>query len=106
MTMQESIVSALPGSSEHQTGLAIDVSSSTGKCATQSCFANTKEAKWLQMKSSTYGFIICYPKVKESLTGYKYEPWHIRYVGVTLAKQLKKRNITLEEYYNVYPVSK
>jgi len=98
--------SALPGSSEHQTGLAIDVSSSTGKCAAQSCFANTKEAKWLQSKSTNYGFIIRYPKGKESLTGYKYEPWHIRYVGVSLAKQMKKRNITLEEYYNVYPVSK
>ncbi|MEH6939704.1 M15 family metallopeptidase [Bacillus sp. JJ664] len=98
--------SALPGSSEHQTGLAIDVSSSTGKCAAQSCFANTKEAKWLQSKSTNYGFIIRYPKGKESITGYKYEPWHIRYVGVSLAKQMKKRNITLEEYYNVYPVSK
>ncbi|MET3195770.1 M15 family metallopeptidase [Bacillus sp. OAE603] len=97
---------ALPGSSEHQTGLAIDVSSSTGKCAAQSCFANTKEAKWLQSKSTNYGFIIRYPKGKESITGYKYEPWHIRYVGVPLAKQMKKRNITLEEYYNVYPVSK
>lgn len=98
--------SALPGSSEHQTGLAIDVSSSSGKCAAQSCFANTKEAKWLQSKSTNYGFIIRYPKGKESITGYKYEPWHIRYVGVSLAKQMKKRNITLEEYYNVYPVSK
>lgn len=97
--------SALPGSSEHQTGLAIDVSSSSGKCAAQSCFANTKEAKWLQSKSTNYGFIIRYPKGKESLTGYKYEPWHIRYVGVSLAKVLKKRNMTLEEYYNVYPVS-
>lgn len=98
--------SALPGSSEHQSGLAIDVSSSTGKCAAQSCFANSKEAKWLQSKSTNYGFIIRYPKGKESLTGYKYEPWHIRYVGVSLAKQMKKRNITLEEYYHVYPVSK
>ncbi|XRG80446.1 M15 family metallopeptidase [Rossellomorea sp. GAMAL-10_SWC] len=98
--------SALPGSSEHQTGLSIDVSSSTGKCAASSCFANTKEAKWLEKNSSNYGFIIRYPKGKEQITGYKYEPWHIRYVGVAPAKQMKKRNITLEEYLNVYPVSK
>ncbi|PET75419.1 peptidase M15 [Bacillus sp. AFS001701] len=98
--------SALPGSSEHQSGLAIDVSSSTGKCAATSCFANTKEAKWLDKNSSNYGFIIRYPKGKEQITGYKYEPWHIRYVGVTTAKQIKKRNLTLEEYLNVYPVSK
>ncbi|MEH7612029.1 M15 family metallopeptidase [Gottfriedia acidiceleris] len=98
--------SALPGSSEHQSGLAIDVSSSTGKCAATSCFTNTKEAKWLDKNSSNYGFIIRYPKGKEQITGYKYEPWHIRYVGVTTAKQIKKRNLTLEEYLNVYPVSK
>jgi len=98
--------SAVPGSSEHQTGLTIDVSSSTGKCAATSCFANTKEAKWLEKNSSNYGFIIRYPKGKEQITGYKYEPWHIRYVGVTPAKQMKKRNITLEEYLNAYPVSK
>jgi len=98
--------SALPGSSEHQTGLAIDVSSSTGKCAAQECFGNTKEAKWLANKSANYGFIIRYPKGKESVTGYKYEPWHIRYVGVNISKQIKKRNITLEEYLHVYPVSK
>ncbi|MFF2876086.1 D-alanyl-D-alanine carboxypeptidase family protein [Gottfriedia sp. NPDC057991] len=98
--------SAIPGSSEHQTGLAIDVSSSTGKCAATSCFSNTKEAKWLENKSTIYGFIIRYPKGKESITGYKYEPWHIRYVGVAIAKEIKKRNITLEEYLKVYPVSK
>lgn len=98
--------SALPGSSEHQTGLSIDVSSSTGKCAASDCFANSKEAKWLEKNSSYYGFIIRYPKGKEQITGYKYEPWHIRYVGVATAKQMKKRNITLEEYLDVYPVSK
>ncbi|WP_088043652.1 D-alanyl-D-alanine carboxypeptidase family protein [Bacillus sp. EAC] len=98
--------SALPGSSEHQTGLSIDVSSSTGKCAAQSCFGSTKEAKWLASKSANYGFIIRYPKGKESITGYKYEPWHIRYVGISTSKQIKKRNLTLEEYLHVYPVSK
>lgn len=98
--------SALPGSSEHQTGLAIDVSSSTGKCAAQSCFGNTKEAKWLASNSSNFGFIIRYPKGKENITGYKYEPWHIRYVGISTSKQIKKRNLTLEEYLHVYPVSK
>jgi zinc D-Ala-D-Ala carboxypeptidase len=97
--------SAIPGTSEHQTGLAIDVSGSTGKCAAESCFANTKEAIWLKKHSADYGFIIRYPKGKESVTGYKYEPWHLRYVG-NISEPINNRGITLEEYLQVYPVSK
>ena len=97
--------SAIPGTSEHQTGLAIDVSGSAGKCAAQSCFAKTKEAAWLNKNSAKYGFIIRYPKRKEFITGYQYEPWHIRYVG-KISKTIKSQGITLEEYSHVYPVAK
>ncbi|CAH2715342.1 hypothetical protein BACCIP111895_02526 [Neobacillus rhizosphaerae] len=97
--------SAIPGTSEHQTGLAIDVSGSNGKCAATSCFANTKEATWLKKNCAKYGFIIRYPKGKESITGYKYEPWHLRYVG-NISTAIQTRGITLEEYLHVTPVSK
>ncbi|WP_199616673.1 M15 family metallopeptidase [Paenibacillus alkalitolerans] len=98
--------SAEPGHSEHQTGLAIDVSGSNGKCAAQDCFAGTKEAEWLEKHAAEYGFIIRYPKEKESITGYKYEPWHLRYIGVELALSITSQGITLEEYYNAaVPVS-
>lgn len=96
--------SALPGHSEHETGLAIDVSGSNGKCAAQNCFAVTKEAKWLDSHATEYGFIIRYPDGKESITGYQYEPWHLRYVGTQLSKELAQKNITLEEYFNAVPV--
>ena len=97
--------SALPGTSEHETGLAIDVTGGNGKCAADDCFGGTIEAKWLQAHAADYGFIIRYPKGKDSITGYKYEPWHIRYVGPTIAKEIMSRGITLEEYYHVVPVN-
>lgn len=98
--------SAEPGTSEHETGLAIDVTSSDGKCAAQDCFGGTVEAIWLENNAQAYGFIIRYPKGKEDITGYKYEPWHIRYVGVELAQQLHEQGLTLEEYYDVEPVKR
>ena len=94
--------SAHPGSSEHQTGLSIDVSSSTGKCAAQDCFKDTPEAKWIERNSYKYGYIVRYPEGKQQITGYKYEPWHIRFVGKELASKVYKKGITLEEYYNDY----
>jgi len=98
--------SAVPGHSEHQTGLAIDVSGSDGKCAAESCFAGTPEANWLAKNAADYGFIIRFPEGKQSITGYKYEPWHIRYVGTEIAHSVSDRNITLEEYYDAVPVTK
>jgi D-alanyl-D-alanine carboxypeptidase len=91
--------SAVPGHSEHQTGLAIDVSGSTGACAAEDCFGDTPEAKWLAQHAQEYGYIIRYPKGKEAITGYAYEPWHIRYVGVELAKEVTSKGLTLEEYF-------
>ncbi|MFM1654114.1 D-alanyl-D-alanine carboxypeptidase family protein [Brevibacillus sp. B_LB10_24] len=97
--------SAVPGTSEHQTGLAIDVSGIDGKCAAESCFAGTPEADWLAKHAPEYGFIVRYPEDKVEITGYEYEPWHIRYVGVQLAKELAEKGQCLEEYYNAVPVS-
>jgi D-alanyl-D-alanine carboxypeptidase len=98
--------SAMPGHSEHETGLSIDVSGSNGKCAAQDCFAATKEAAWLDAHASEYGFIIRYPKGKEAITGYQYEPWHLRYVGTQLSKEITTKGVTLEEYLNAVPVMK
>ncbi|TCM97153.1 D-alanyl-D-alanine carboxypeptidase [Paenibacillus sp. BK033] len=98
--------SAFPGTSEHQTGLAIDVSGSDGKCAATDCFGGTPEAEWLAAHAPEYGFIIRYPEGKDDITGYKYEPWHLRYVGKELAKEIDDKDLTLEEYYNAVPVSK
>ncbi|KWW16598.1 MULTISPECIES: D-alanyl-D-alanine carboxypeptidase family protein [Peribacillus] len=96
--------SALPGTSEHETGLAIDVTGGNGKCAAEDCFGGTKEAKWLQAHAADHGFIIRYPKGKESVTGYKYEPWHLRYVGKPIAQTIMGHEITLEEYYSTKAV--
>ncbi|WP_083613445.1 D-alanyl-D-alanine carboxypeptidase family protein [Paenibacillus sp. P46E] len=98
--------SAVPGHSEHQTGLAIDLSGTTGKCAAESCFAGTEEANWLAAHAAEYGFIIRYPEGKQAITGYMYEPWHVRYVGKDIATSIAERGITLEEYFDAVPVSK
>jgi D-alanyl-D-alanine carboxypeptidase len=98
--------SAVPGQSEHQTGLAMDVTGIDGKCAAMDCFGGSKEAIWLAEHASEYGFIIRYPEGKQSITGYKYEPWHLRYVGTIIAIEIAAKNMTLEEYYNhAVPVS-
>lgn len=95
------LVSANPGASEHQTGLAIDVSSESVGCALEESFGNTLEGKWLAKNCHKFGFIIRYPKDKTEITGYSYEPWHIRYVGKKLATHLYKNKLTLEEYYQI-----
>lgn len=87
--------SARPGHSEHQTGLAMDLN------IIDSSFANTKEGKWIAENCYKYGFIIRYPKGKEDITGYMYEPWHVRYVGNDLAGKIYKSGLTLEEYLGI-----
>ncbi|MBR3970005.1 MAG: D-alanyl-D-alanine carboxypeptidase family protein [Ruminococcus sp.] len=94
--------SARPGHSEHQTGMAIDVNT------IDDSFAGTPEAIWLEEHCTEYGFIIRYPKGKQDITGYKYEPWHIRYVGKDVAQAIKNHGaaigdpyITLEEYFSI-----
>lgn len=98
------LVSAKPGASEHQTGLSIDVSSETVGCALEESFGATADGKWLARNCHKYGFIIRYPKNKTNITGYSYEPWHIRYVGRKLATYLYQKGLTLEEYYQTTTV--
>lgn len=90
---------ALPGSSEHQTGLAIDIAYYKNGVYDDDVKETDPEAIWLALNSYKYGFILRYPKGKESITGYNFEPWHFRFVGLDLAKEIYDRNITLEEYY-------
>lgn len=97
-------VSAVPGSSEHQTGLSIDVSCNSVGCSLETSFGKTPEGKWLKKNCYKYGFVIRYPQNKSDITGYSYEPWHIRYVGKNLAEHLYKNKLTLEEYYQTTTV--
>lgn len=87
--------SAKPGTSEHQTGLAMDVG------WIDDSYGDTPSGKWLAENCYKYGFIIRYPKNKESITGYKYEPWHIRYLGSDIAKKVYDSGLCLEEYLGV-----
>ncbi|EGG35156.1 MULTISPECIES: M15 family metallopeptidase [Paenibacillus] len=90
--------SARPGQSEHQTGLSMDISSASVGYALEQSFGNTKEGKWLKANAPKYGFIIRYGKGQEKLTGYSYEPWHVRYVGVYIAGEITRQQLTLEQY--------
>ncbi|MBE6160436.1 MAG: D-alanyl-D-alanine carboxypeptidase family protein [Lactobacillales bacterium] len=90
--------SAKAGHSEHQTGLAIDVE---GSNFDYDLFSESKEFVWMRDNAHKYGFILRYPKGKEDITGFKYEPWHYRYVGKEVAKNIYEKNITLEEYFEV-----
>lgn len=99
-------LSAWPGASEHQTGLAVDFGEASGYCQLDSCFENTESGKWLSENAYKYGFILRYPQGKEDITGYSFEPWHFRYVGKDIAKKIHEKDITLEEYleidYSIY----
>lgn len=88
--------SARPGHSEHQTGLAVDINSTSG------VFEYSKEFKWMQKHAHEYGFILRYQKGKEWITGYSYEPWHYRFVGVEVATKIFQEGITYEEFYCKY----
>lgn len=90
--------SARPGQSEHQTGLAMDVTSpGVGFTLTQA-FGETPEGRWLEEHAHEFGFIIRYPEDSEHITGYQYEPWHLRYVGIEHATAIREAGLTLEEY--------
>ncbi|WP_303983463.1 M15 family metallopeptidase [Niallia circulans] len=92
---------AYPGNSEHQTGLAMDISSESADFLLTEGFGETKEGKWLKENAHLYGFILRYPKGKEKITQYKFEPWHFRYVGKKSAKDIYENDWTLEEYFKV-----
>lgn len=87
--------SARPGHSEHQTGLAFDLNS------LYTSFGETAEGKWLAANCHKYGFIIRYPAGKEHITGYMYEPWHVRYVGMDHAPVIYEKGLCLEEYLGI-----
>lgn len=93
--------SAHPGHSEHQTGLAADLEPASRSCELDPCFGDTPEGKWLVANAASYGFIIRYQKGQENLSGYEYEPWHVRYVGADLATQIVKSGQTLEQFFNL-----
>ncbi|MBE6723731.1 MAG: hypothetical protein E7576_00835 [Ruminococcaceae bacterium] len=87
--------SARPGHSEHQTGLAIDLNS------LEYAFADTPEGRWIAAHCHEYGFILRYPEGKEDVTGYRYEPWHVRYLGIATASAVAASGLTLEEYLGI-----
>jgi D-alanyl-D-alanine carboxypeptidase len=93
--------SSIPGHSEHQTGLAIDIGGVDDYLWVKSDFYNTEEYKWLEKNCYKYGFILRYPDNKEDITGYMFESWHYRYVGTELSTYLHKNNLTLEEYFDI-----
>ncbi|GAA1495151.1 D-alanyl-D-alanine carboxypeptidase family protein [Paeniglutamicibacter kerguelensis] len=93
-------VVALPGLSEHQTGLSVDLGASNGQCRERTCFAKTREGRWLAVNAPRYGFILRYPKGSEKVTGFNFEPWHYRYVGTSVAKTMKIKKIATLEQFN------
>lgn len=94
--------SARPGYSEHQTGLSFDICNS-GSCKLEQAFADTPLGQWVAAHAHEHGLIVRYPNGKQSITGYIYEPWHLRYVGVDTASQIKNSGKTLEEHYGLPP---
>lgn len=96
--------SARPGYSEHQTGLGLDLGRADGKCRLETCFGDTPEGKWLADNAYKFGFIVRYQQGEQSIVGYSYEPWHLRYVGKELAGELFKQDLTMEEFFG-YPAA-
>jgi D-alanyl-D-alanine carboxypeptidase len=90
-------LAARPGYSEHQTGLAADVSAVNQGCVIQVCFAKTKAGKWLAANSWQFGFILRYPDGRTATTGYQFEPWHFRYVGTELSTRMHQSGIAALE---------
>ena len=93
---------ARPGTSEHQTGLAIDISALPASCSLDACFGATPQGTWLAQNAWKYGFLLRYPADKVAVTGYAYEPWHFRYVGIPLATEMHTDGVTtLEEFFGL-----
>ncbi|CAM3983155.1 D-alanyl-D-alanine carboxypeptidase family protein [Lederbergia lenta] len=92
-------VVANPGNSEHQSGLSMDISSQEANFLLTEDFGDTADGKWLKKNAHRFGYILRYPKDKEGITGYQYEPWHFRYVGEKVAKWVYENDWTLEEFF-------
>jgi D-alanyl-D-alanine carboxypeptidase len=98
----DDLTTARPGFSEHQTGLAIDIGAASGECSLATCFADTPEGAWLRDNAWRFGFILRYPPDQTPVTGYEFEPWHYRYVGVDLATEMRETGIpTLEQFFQL-----
>ena len=95
--------SARPGYSEHQTGLAFDIEAASKTCELEQCFGDTPEGVWTAAHAHEHGLIVRYGKDRQTQTGYEYEPWHLRYVGVELATQLYSSGQTLEQFFDLPP---
>ena len=97
-------LSARPGHSEHQLGLAADFSVKGQGCVIMVCFGKTEAGTWLAENAHEFGFVLRYPKGYKPITGFQYEPWHFRYVGIELATEMKTKGIkTLEEFWGLGP---
>ncbi|MGE3620767.1 MAG: M15 family metallopeptidase [Acidimicrobiia bacterium] len=96
------VSSARPGHSEHQTGLATDLTTTGGRCTLDACFADTPAGRWLADNAWRFGWILRYPEGQVEVTGFKFEPWHYRYVGRDLAREMHVRGVgTLEEMFGL-----
>jgi D-alanyl-D-alanine carboxypeptidase len=95
---------ALPGASEHQLGLAMDLGTTTSTGLTPA-FGNSKAGKWVAANAWKYGFIVRYQEGWEDITGYKAEPWHVRFIGKEHAKRVFEQNIPLENYLQALQIS-
>lgn len=93
-------IDCIPGGSEHQLGLAVDLGETSKNCELQGCFAYTSTYSWLKENAHLYGFVERYPEGKEEITGIKYSPWNFRYVGTDLATKVYESGLCLEEYFN------
>ena len=93
---------ARPGTSEHQTGLTIDIGADSRNCSLSTCFADTVEGQWLAANASRFGFLLRYPADKTEITGYAFEPWHYRYIGPDLSTEMHNTGVTtLEEFFGL-----
>lgn len=96
------LYSARAGHSEHQTGLAVDLGSGSGKCTVEACFGTMAEGRWLADNAWRFGFMLRYYDGAQPVVGYGYEPWHFRYVGPQVAAELRASGVlTLEEFYGL-----
>ena len=96
------LTSARPGYSEHQTGWVMDFGAVPNTCALDQCFADTSQGAWLAENAYQWGFILRYPDGYTPITGYEFEPWHYRYVGVALATEMRTTGVqTLEEFFGL-----
>lgn len=103
-TEETDLYMSRPGYSEHQTGLTADVvGSANPDCILGTCFADTEEGQWVADNAHRFGFVVRYLEDMEDITGYPYEPWHLRYVGEETAEEVYEEGLTMEEYWEVDP---